>query len=253
MNEAAVEVRGRGVRRGAGLRLLVLAALGAAFPAAAGAAAAQTMDDHVYTYVAFDELEYGHGFGERPVEYDAQAWIGGDYDRLWLKARGEHSTLAPHGGFEVEALYSRTASAFWNLQAGFRLDHGYGGGDGASRGLVAFGVEGLAPYWFEVESFVYVSHEGDVSARLEAADELLVTQRLVLEPEIELGLAVQDVPAFGVASGLDELELAARLRYEIVRELAPYVGISWVRKGLPEGPVGSVSDASFVAGLRWWY
>lgn len=241
------------VRRGAGWPLVIRAVLAAASAVATGPAAAQTMDDHVYTYVAFDELEYAPGFGERPVEYDGQAWIGGDYDRLWLKARGGHSTLATAGGVEVEALYSRTASAFWNLQAGLRMDRGYGEGGGATRGLVALGVEGLAPYWFEVESFVYVSHEGHVSARLEAAYEMLFTQRLVLEPEVELGLAAQDVPTFGVASGLDELELGARLRYQIVRELAPYVGISWVRERRPEGPVRSVSEGSFVAGLRWWY
>lgn len=241
------------MRRNAGRALAILASAAAASATVAWPATAQTMDDRIYTYVAFDELEYAHGFDERPVEYDAQAWIGGDYDRLWVKARGEHSTLETEGGFEVEALYSRTVSAYWNLQSGLRLDHGYGEDEGGTRGLVVFGVEGLAPYWFEVESFVYVSHEGDVSARLEAAYELLFTQRLVLEPEIEVGLAVQEVPDFGVASGLDELELGARLRYEIVRELAPYVGISWVRQELPEGPVESVSDASFVAGLRWWY
>ena len=243
----------RGMRNVAGRVPTILAVLATASAATAGPAVAQVMDDHVYTYASFDELEYAHGFGERPVEYDGQAWIGGDYDRLWLKARGEHSTLETEGGFELEALDSRTVSAYWNLQSGLRLDRGYGEGDGVTRGLAAFGVEGLAPYWFEVEAFAYVSHEGDVSARLEASYELLFTQRLILEPEVELGLAVQDVPAFGVASGLDELELGARLRYEFVRELAPYVGISWVRQELPEGPVGSVSDASFVAGVRLWY
>lgn len=243
----------RAMRMWAGRALVILVAAAAGWAAGAEAVAAQTMDDHIYTYVAFDELEYAHGFGERPVEFDAQGWIGGDYNRLWIKARGEHSTLATEGGFEAEALYSRTVSPYWNLQSGLRLDRAYGDGGGATRGLVAFGVEGLAPYWFEVEAFAYVSHEGDVSARLEAAYELLFTQRLVLEPEIEVGLALQDVPEFGVASGLDELELAARLRYEIVRELAPYVGVVWVRDRSPEGVIGAVSDASFVAGVRWWY
>lgn len=221
--------------------------------AAAGAApaGAQVMDEHVYTYVAFDKLEYGHGFDERPVEFDGQAWIGGDFDKLWVKARGEHSTLETEGEFQGEALYSRMWRPFWNLQGGVRLDRRYGG-EAATRGLLAFGLEGLAPYWFEVEAFGYVSQDGDFSARLEASYELLFTQRLVLEPEVEVDLALQDVEAFGVASGLDELELAARLRYEIVRELAPYVGIAWVRKGLPNG-VGAGTSSSFVAGLRWWY
>jgi len=244
---------------GLGAALAGVALAGAALLASPAAPlAAQTMDDEIYTYVAVDELEYAHGFGERPVEYDGELWIGGDYDRLWVKARGEHSTLDGEGGFELEALYSRTVRAFWNLQAGLRVDRGYGG-EGATRGLVAVGLEGLAPYWFEVESFLYVSHEGDLSARLEAGYELLFTQRLVLEPEVELSLAAQDVPDFGVASGLDALELSARLRYEIVRELAPYVGVSWVRDRVPRGPdpgndaPSTVRDASFVAGLRWWY
>lgn len=239
-------------RAGAGSAVASVVALAAASAGGAGPVHAQTMDDRVYTYVAFDELEYAPGFGERPVGYDAQAWIGGDYDRLWLKARGEHSTLATEGGFEAEALYSRTVSAFWNLQAGLGVDRRYGEGTGVTRGLLAVGVEGLAPYWFEVETFLYVSHEGDVSAGLEASYELLFTQRLVLEPEVELGVAVQDVPELGVASGLDEIELAARLRYEILREFAPYVGISWVRERFPGG-LATASDASFVAGLRWWY
>ena len=243
----------RALRSGIGRAVASVAVVAGAFAQGAEPVAAQTMDDHVYTYVALDEFEYAHGFGERPVEYDGQAWIGGDYDRLWLKVRGEHSTRETEGGFAVEALYSRTVSAFWNLQGGLGVDRAYQEGDGATRGLAAFGVEGLAPYWFEVEAFAYVSHDGDVSARLEASYDLLFTQRLVLEPEVELGLAVQDVPEFGVASGLDELELGARLRYEIVREFAPYIGISWVRNQLPEGPVGSVSETSVVAGLRWWY
>lgn len=234
--------------------------LGALFVAASllpAGAGAQTMDDRIYTYVAFDELEYVPGTDERPVEYDGEMWIGGDYDRLWLKAQGEQSTLEGAGEIEAQALYSRAVTTFWNAQAGLRVDHHYGGEGGATRGLIAIGIEGLAPFWFEVESFVFVSREGDVSARLEASYDLLFTQRLVLEPEVELDLAVQDVPEFGVASGLDALELGARLRYEFVRELAPYVGISWTRSRYPDGPGGApgatVSDASLVAGLRWWY
>ena len=116
----------------------------------------------------------------------------------------------------------------------------------------------MAPYWFEVETFLYVSHEGDVSARVEASYELLFTQRLILEPEIELNGAVQSVPEFGVGSGLSDFELGARIRYEFVRELAPYVGISWIRlvgetADMARDGAGVVSDASFVAGLRWWY
>ena len=222
------------------------------------ATSAQMMDGHVYTYVAFDEMEYvAHG-EERPVAVDAQGWIGGDFHRFWFKTRAEAATGTGEGQLEGQALYSRAVSAWWNLQAGLRLDHHYGDGEGGTRGMFAIGVEGLAPYWFEVESFLFVSHDGDVSARLEASYDLLLTQRLVLEPEIELAAAVQQVEEFGVGSGLNELELGARLRYEIVREFAPYLGVSWLRL------VGETADlahlerragggASLVAGLRWWY
>lgn len=225
---------------------------------ASDAIRAQVMDDHIYTYVSFDELEYVPGAAEEPVEYDGQMWIGGDYDRLWLKARGEQSTLETEGHLEGQALYSRAVSTFWNAQAGVRVDHRYAAGPNDTRGLVAVGMGGLAPYWFEVESFLFVSQDGDVSARLEASYDLFFTQRLVLEPEMELNGAVQEVPAFGVGSGLNDLELGARVRYEIVRELAPYVGISWTRRFGETADMARldgrpVSDANFVAGMRWWY
>ncbi|MDX1492862.1 MAG: copper resistance protein B [Longimicrobiales bacterium] len=219
---------------------------------------AQTMDDHIYTYVAFDELEWAPGASERPVEYDGEMWVGGDYDRLWLKADGEQSTLEAEGHFEFQALYSRATTPFWNVQAGLGVERRYGPVGSGTRGLVTMGIQGLAPYWFHSEAFVVVSHEGDVSARLEAAYDILFTQRLVLEPEIELSASVQDVPEWGIGSGLSDMELGARLRYEIVREFAPYVGISWTRRfgdtaDLARAAGGSVSEANFVAGLKWWY
>lgn len=231
--------------------------LGALLVGAAGLDA-QVMDDHIYIYVAFDELEYVPGSAEKPVEYDGEMWIGGDYDRIWLKAEGEQSTLGREGHFEGQALYSRAVSAFWNLQTGLGLEHRYAPGTDDTRGLLTVGLQGLAPYWFEMETFLIVSHEGDVSARLEAAYDLLLTQRLVVEPEVELMAALQDVPELGIGSGLSDMELAARLRYEIVREFAPYVGISWTRRlgetaDLARAVGASVSDANFVAGLRWWY
>lgn len=219
---------------------------------------AQTMDDHIYTYIAFDELEWLPGASSRPVEYDGEMWVGGDYDRLWLKAHGEQSTLEREGHFEVQALYSRATTPFWNVQVGLGVERGYSPAGGATRGLVTAGLQGLAPYWFHTEAFLVVSHDGDVSARLEAGYDLLFSQRLILEPEVELSAAVQDVPEWGVGSGLSDMELAARMRYEIVREFAPYVGISWTRRfgdtaDLARAAGAPVSDANFVAGLKWWY
>ena len=247
--------QGRAPGRSVGLVVAALALLLGALPTSI---AAQTMDDYIYTSVMFDELEYVPGVGGEPVEYDGEMWIGGDYDRFWLKAHGEQSTLESEGHLEAQALYSRTVSAFWNAQGGFRLDGSYGSGEGHTRGLLALGMEGLAPYWFQVESFLFVSQDGDVSARLEASYEMLFTQRLVLEPELELNAAVQEVPEWGVGSGLNDLELGARLRYELVREFAPYVGVTWTRylgetADMVRAGGGAVSDGSLVFGVHWWY
>ena len=227
----------------------VCAALAVAVP---GAVQGQAMGDRtVYTYVSFDELEYRSGPEERPVEFDALAWIGGDFNRVWVKAQGGRSTRGGTGEAEGQLLYGLVVSPFWDLQAGVRIDTHFGGAEGNTRGLAVIGIQGLAPLWFEVESALFVSHEGDVSARMQASYDLLLTQRLVMEPELELDIAAQDVPEFGVASGLSAIEVGARIRYEIKRELAPYVGISWERhSGGSDGPEG---ETSLVAGLRWWY
>lgn len=228
---------------------IICAALAMSVPVAARG---QAMGDQaIYTYISFDELEYRAHADERPVLFDAMVWIGGDFNRLWAKGRGERPTRGGGGNVEGQLLYGRVVSPFWDLQAGVRLDVHSDGAERGARGLIAIGLQGLAPYWFEVESAVFVSHEGDVSARFQASLDLLLTQRLILEPELELDLAAQDVPEFGVASGLSTIEVGARVRYEIVREFAPYIGVSWERHAGTEG--GSERDTSLVAGLSWWY
>jgi len=221
-------------------------------------AAAQTMDDRIYCYVSFEELEYRPGPMDEPLVYDAELWVGGDMDRLWFKAHGEQSTRGTEGQLEAQGLYSRTVSPFWNAQVGLRLDRVYGDGPGVARGHLAAGFQGLAPYWFHVESFFFLSQSAHVSARLEAGWDMLLTQRLVLEPEVEVDLALQDVPEWGVGSGLNEVELGARLRYEFLRELAPYVGWTWSRSfgetaGMARVEGHRVSRGALVLGLHWWY
>jgi copper resistance protein B len=208
------------------------------------------MDDRaINTFVLFDELEYLLGSDARLVEFDGRAWVGGDFTRVWAKYRGEHATRGNTGHVEGQLLYGRVIAPFWDAQAGLRVDSHYGDGS-RTRGLLVLSLQGLAPYWFELGASVFASQQGNLSARIEASYELLLTQRLVLEPEIELNVAAQDVPEFGVSSGFDELEFGARFRYEIVREFAPYFGISRVRQ-FGEGRAGG--ETSWVAGLRWWY
>lgn len=234
---------------------IALGALLAAFP---GPAQAQVMDREIHTFIGFDELDFTPYSDARTIAWDGRIWIGGDFNRIWFKSFGEHATAGGAGDIAAELLYSRLISPFWEFQAGLRLDTRYGGADRSTRGQLALGLDGLAPYWFELEPFLYVSQDGDVSARVEASYELLLTQRLIFEPEVELNAAVQDVPEFGVGSGLNDIEFAVRLRYEIKREIAPYVGYAWLwRTGdtadLARSAGESVREGAFVAGFKVWY
>ncbi len=148
---------------------------------------------------------------------------------------------------------------FWDAQAGIGVDvHRTDGGGRATRGHLVFGFQGLAPYWFELEPSLLISHEGDVASRLHASYQILLTQRLIVEPEFEANFAFHAAPRFGVGSGWNDVGLRARLRYEIARELAPYIGVTWLHR------IGHTADlarerdektrqASFVTGLRWWW
>lgn len=235
---------------------LLLAVVGLAL--SFGGARAQVMDDHIYWKVVADELEYVPTPETRPIAFDGSFWIGGDYHRLWVKAEGEQATVGDDGELEAQLLYSRLIAPFWELQGGVGVQTVSGEGGRETRGLLVVGLEGLAPYWFEVEPQLLVSHEGDVAVALSASYELLFTQRLVLEPELEATAAIQEVPEFGVGSGLNDVHLAGRLRYELVRELAPYVGVTWGRRfggtaDLARLEGEEVDEVAFVAGLRFWY
>lgn len=241
-----------------GLALLLAVGVPVAGSAQRPGADMAMMDPPIYTYVAFDELEWLATGDERAVEYDGEAWIGGDFNRFWFKAAGEQSTSESEGHVELQGLYSRTISSFWNLQAGLRFDHRYGDGPDASRAHAVLGFEGLAPYWFEVEAFVFLSDDADASARLEASYETLLTQRLIVESEVETNVAFQGVPEFGLGSGFTDVELGARMRYEFVREFAPYIGYSWSRKlgetaDLIRAVDGEVGGGALVVGLHVWY
>ncbi len=222
-------------------------------------AAAQTMDDHIFWKVTADELEYAPELEGRPVMFDGSFWIGGDYNRFWIKAEGSRVTSGDGHDLEAQLLYSRLVAPFWEAQAGIGVEtFGEADGAGETRALLVLGLEGLAPYWFEVEPQLLVSHEGDIALALAASYELLFTQRLILEPELEVAAALQDVPALGVGSGLNDLHLSARLRYELMREVAPYVGAVWGRKlgqtaDLARAAGEDVRESYLVAGIRLWW
>lgn len=206
------------------------------------------------TFLEADQFEYRLSSGEDTFSWEAQGWIGGDYDKVWFKTRGDDVVNGAMERAEMQLLYSRTIAAFWDLQVGARYDVK----PNPSRDYAVLGIQGLAPYFFEVDAAAFVSNKGDASARLEAEYELLLTQRLIAKPSAELNFAVQDVEELGIGSGLSEAELGLRVRYEIVREIAPYLGVSWERKIGPTADIArragaDVDDLTFVTGVRFWF
>ena len=209
------------------------------------------------TFILAEVLEYSPGGVDRPIRYDVEAWHGGDYNRLWLKADGEQGTEDGAGELEFQALYSRLVSPFWDAQIGVRFDVHYGEGTARSRAALAVGLEGLAPYWFELEPTLYLDQDGVISASLTAAYELYFTQRLVVEPRLETFAALEEVREFGIGRGINDVEFGLRARYEVRREFAPYVGFAWARRiggtaDLAHEAGEPVREASFMAGLRMW-
>jgi copper resistance protein B len=211
-------------------------------------------DSQTLTFFQADRLEYRGHSGKDGYVWDAQGWIGDDYNKLWVKSEGEGAFGEDLEKAEVQALYSRPVSPFFDVQAGLRQDLG----SGPDRTYGVIGLQGLVPYWFEVDSAFFISDKGDVTARIEAEYELLFTQRLVLQPRAELNFAFQDVDEQGVGSGLSTAEVGARLRYEFTRQFAPYIGISWERAvgdtaDFVRAEGGDPGTTSFVAGIRLWF
>jgi copper resistance protein B len=186
--------------------------------------------------------------------WDAEAWYGGDLNRLVLKSEGEGSWDHGVDDAEVQALYSRAVGVYTDLQLGVRHDFERG----PQRTYATVGFETLLPYWFEAEGALFLSNKGELLGRLEGTYDLRLAQRLVLQPRAEVNFAAEDIPARAVGSGVSDAELGLRLRYEIKREFAPYVGVVWSRKfgdtadfARAEGE--DVEDTRFVAGLRAWF
>jgi copper resistance protein B len=212
------------------------------------------MDDTSPTgMVLFNRLEWRDAGSGDAFEWDAEAWYGNDANKLWLKSEGEHEDGGSTSA-RSEALWDRPVTRWWHLQTGLRHDSG----SGDSRNWAAFGVQGLAPAFFEVEATAYVGDAGRTAARLSTSRDLLLTQRLILQPETELNLYGKDDVKNGIRAGLSDLELALRLRYEIRREFAAYTGVVWARRfgasaDLARAQGEDPSDAQLVAGLRIWF
>lgn len=186
--------------------------------------------------------------------WDGQAFVGGDINRLWVKTEGEGAFRGGVDRAELQALYSRAIDPYFNFQAGIRRDFG----PGPNRTYATVGFEGLAPYMFEVGGAAFLSNKGELFGRIEGYYDLRITQRLILQPRAELNLSAQDVPGIRLGPGLTNAELGLRLRYDISRQFAPYVGISYEAKTGRTADYARVdgraaTTTSFVIGVRLWF
>jgi len=215
-------------------------------------------DDKVRVFAGTERLEWRARAGDDAWLLDGDLWAGNDHAKVWLKTAAEQAPGAdPGDGWreaEVQLLYSRLVSPFWDVQAGVREDFR----PHPARAHAVLGVQGVAPLDVDVEAAAFVSEEADVSARLEAAWDLLVTQRLIATPRLELNASAREVDDLPIARGLNDLALELRLHYEVMREVAPYVGVSYVRKtGATAARVraagGGAVERAAVFGVRAWY
>jgi copper resistance protein B len=243
--------------------LAALAALSMASAAAAQTAGADPNskqpfgapigDELIVSHLIVDQLEGRIGSHDTSLRWDAQAWTGPDEWRLWLKSEGERASSGRLEDGQTELFVSKPISTFWNVQVGGRYDLDSGPG----RGWGAIGVEGLAPGYFDVEATAYAGAKG-AAAKLKASTDVLLTNRLILQPEAELNAYSQDDKARQIGSGVSDLDAGLRLRYEISRKFAPYLGVTWAKKfgrtaDLVRASGESADDVRFTVGLRSWF
>lgn len=218
-------------------------------------------ENHLFTLI--DVLEYrpstGAGQSRDDYRWDIEGWYGGDYHRLWFKSEGQRDT-AFKADYDVDfqLLYGRFLRKYYDLQIGPRVETQIFRGRNVTRGLGVIGIQGLVPYNYELEAALFIDQNGKVSGRLSFAKDFLLTQRLILQGRFETNVAAQRVERFTTGSGLNNLEFGARLRYEIRREFAPYVGISLDRSfgetaTLVREEGGNPSQIRFITGVRIWF
>ena len=215
-------------------------------------------DDMPYSYALFDLLEYQRVEGANALRWDFLSWRGGDKRRVWFKSEGDLNCASPLGGkADLQLLYGKLIAPFFDFQIGARVEQRYERGTRPTRVFAVVGLQGLAPGRFEIEPAFFLSNKGKVSGRFTASLDLYKTQRLVLQPRFETEFAAQRDYAFGVERGLNDIEIGLRLRYEIRREFAPYLGVSYRQslgatrsRAIREG--GASNEIQIVVGVRTW-
>jgi len=210
------------------------------------------MDQHVWYHAIAEQLEGRFG-REDGFRWNAESWAGSDSNRIWLKSEGETDRQGRVEDGQHELLYARPITSFFDLQAGLRTD----ADSGAGRNWAALGVEGLAPLFFHVSATAYASSAGHYAAKVEGNYDLLLTQQLILQPELELNFYSKADPRRGLGSGLADLDSGLRLRYEFSRKFAPYIGVAYQRKFGDTATIARLagdraSNLRFTFGLRAW-
>jgi copper resistance protein B len=204
--------------------------------------------------VLVDRAETRVRDGREGYLLDAQAWLGGDIDKLWLKSEveGDWGKAPEHA--EIQALWSHALGPWFDVQAGLRFDPQ----PGPDRGHLVVGIQGLAPYWWEVDGALFLSNKGDFTARAEAEYDLRITQQLILQPRAEIHLSAQDISELSIGAGLSEASLGLRLRYQLSPLVAPYVGVEYERafgetRRFRRAEGDDPGGFNLLAGLRLWF
>ena len=210
-------------------------------------------DSAIHYFLLFDQLEWLPRDAAQGFNLDSKGWIGGDLNRFWFRAEGETEGRQV-GESQAHFLYGRAFARWWDFVGGIRQDVR----PGPAETWAAIGVQGLAPYWFEVEATAYFGKDGRTHFRFETEYELLLTNRLILQPLIELELYGKAIPERGLGAGLSNANYGLRLRYEVRRELAPYVGVTWNQRyggtaDFARAAGEHTGGVRFVMGVRTWF
>jgi copper resistance protein B len=208
-------------------------------------------DDPLLALFQIDELHSSFG-KTQATTLDADFWLGKDLHKFWLKAEGQYAN-SDEKMLELQTLYSRAISAFWDVQFGARFDI-----EPASREWLAIGLQGLAPYYFDAEITLFVGKNEQSALRVDIERDFLITQKLILSPEFEFNLYGKNDSDLGVGAGFSDMAIALQLRYEIKREIAPYIGIEWQKHfGNTAKYINAkgdeVSALTFIVGLNAWF
>ncbi len=206
------------------------------------------------TVMRVDMLEYRAVSGSDGYGWSGEVWTGNDYDRFVLASEGEGAFGEAPEQAELQAKWRHALDPFFNLEVGVRQDLR----PDPERTYAMIGIAGDAPYWLDVEGQLFVSNKGDAHVRLEASHDWRLTQQVILQPAAEVNFAFQNVPELDIGSGFERIELGARLRYQIVPEFAPYIGVHWEQRlgrtaDLARLEGERASSVAAVFGIRAWF